>query len=79
LVFSSLKPLEGDGRRIVFRCYNATGQPVEGRLLTASPFESAERTRADEREGGRVVLEDNGTAVRFLAGPHEIVTLVLTP
>jgi mannosylglycerate hydrolase len=79
LVFSSLKPLEGEGRRIVFRCYNATGGRVEGRLLTASPFESAERTRADEREGRPVVLEDNGTVVRFVAGPHEIVTLVLTP
>jgi hypothetical protein len=79
LVFSSLKPAEGDGRRIVFRCYNATGEPVEGRLLTDSPLESVERTRADERAGRRLVLEDNGTAVRFVAGPHEIVTLLLTP
>jgi alpha-mannosidase len=79
LVFSSLKPAEADGRRIVFRCYNATGDPVEGRLLTDSPFESVERTRADEREGRPLVLEDNGTVVRFVAGPHEIVTLLLTP
>ena len=48
-------------------------------LLTASPFRSVERTRADERENRPVVLEDNGTAVRFVAGPHEIVTLVLAP
>jgi mannosylglycerate hydrolase len=79
LVFSSLKPSEGDGRRIVFRCYNATGEPVEGRLLTDSPLASVERTRADEREGRRLPLEDGGTEVRFMAGPHEIVTLVLTP
>jgi hypothetical protein len=79
LVFSSLKPAEGDGRRIVFRCYNATGGTVEGRLLTDSSLESVEQTRADEREGRRLVLEDNGTAVRFVAGPHAIVTLVLTP
>ena len=79
LVFSSLKPAEGEGRRIVFRCYNATGESVEGRLLTDSPLESVERTRADEREGRPLVLEDNGTAVRFVAGPHEIVTLMLTP
>jgi len=79
LVFSSLKPAEGDGRRIVFRCYNATGEPVEGRLLTDSPLESVERTRADERAGRPLVLEDNGTAVRFVAGPHEIVTLLLRP
>jgi alpha-mannosidase len=79
LVFSCLKPEEGDGGRIVFRCYNATGDPVEGRLLTDSPLESVERTRADEREGRPLVLEDGGAAVRFLAGPHEIVTLLLTP
>jgi alpha-mannosidase len=79
LVFSSLKPAEGDGRRIVFRCYNATGEPVEGRLLTDSSLESVEQTRADEREGRRLAVEDGGTEVRFTAGPHEIVTLVLTP
>jgi hypothetical protein len=79
LVFSSLKPAEGAGRRLVFRCYNATGNRVEGRLLTDSPLQSVERTRADEREGRPLVLEDGGTEVRFVAGPHEIVTLVLTP
>jgi alpha-mannosidase/mannosylglycerate hydrolase len=79
LVFSSLKPAEGDGQRIVCRCYNATGEPVEGRLLTGSPLASVERTRADEREGRRLTVEDGGTEVRFTAGPHEIVTLVLTP
>jgi alpha-mannosidase len=78
-VFSSLKPAEADGRRIVFRCYNATGGPVEGRLLTDSPLGSVERARADERDGRPLGLEDNGTAARFVAGPHEIVTLVLTP
>jgi hypothetical protein len=71
--------VEGGGRGLVFRCYNATGQTVEGRLLTDSALESAERTRADEREGRRLALEDGGTEVRFTAGPHEIVTLVLTP
>jgi alpha-mannosidase len=78
LVFSSLKPAEGDGRRIVFRCYNATGKPVEGRLLTDSPLESVEQTRADERRGRLLALEDGGTAVRFVARPNEIVTLLLT-
>ena len=79
LVFSSLKPVEGEHRRIVFRCYNATGQAVEGRLLTDSPLEAVERTRADEREGERLALEVGGTAVRFTAGPHEIVTLIVIP
>ncbi|HEY7505234.1 MAG TPA: glycoside hydrolase family 38 C-terminal domain-containing protein [Gemmatimonadales bacterium] len=79
LVFSSLKAVEGERRRIVFRCYNATGEQVEGRLLTDSPLESVERTRADEREDRRLAMENGGTEVRFTAGPHEIVTLVLTP
>jgi alpha-mannosidase len=79
LVFSSLKPAEAGGRRIVFRCYNATATSVVGRLLTDSPLESVERTRADEREGRPLTPEDDGTAVRFVAGPHEIVTLVLAP
>ena len=79
LVFSSLKPGEGDDRRIVFRCYNATAAPVEGRLLAASPFLSVERSRADEEDRRRLALENGGTEVRFTAGPHQIVTLLLTP
>jgi mannosylglycerate hydrolase len=79
LVFSSLKPAEGDDRRIVFRCYNVTGEPVEGRLLTGARLQSVERTRADEREGRALELEDGDTAVRFVAGPYEIVTLSVIP
>jgi alpha-mannosidase len=79
LVFSSLKPAEGDGRRLVFRCYNASGESVEGRLLTYSALESVEQTRADERKGRRLAVEEGGTEVRFTAGPYEIVTLALTP
>ena len=79
LVFSSLKPAEEGERRVVFRCYNATGESVEGRVLLGSRLAGAERTRADEREGVALELEDGGRAVRFTAGPHGIVTLLLTP
>ncbi len=79
LVFSALKPAEGDARRLVFRCYNATGSRVEGRLVAGTALGSVERTLADEREGERLALEAGGTGVRFTAGPYEIVSLLLTP
>ena len=78
LVFSSLKPAaEGDG--IVFRCYNATGSAVAGRVVFAGPVTDVARVRADEREPEPLPLSDSGLSVRFAAGPHEIVTLLLTP
>jgi mannosylglycerate hydrolase len=77
LVFSSLKPAaEGDG--VVFRCYNATGDAVEGRLELAAPLAAAARVRADEREAIPLPLEANRSTVRFTAGPYEIVTLLLS-
>jgi mannosylglycerate hydrolase len=79
LVFSALKPAEGDGSELVFRCYNASGEAVEGRLRVGAPLASAARSRADEREPEALELEEGGTAVRFTAGPHAIVTLLLTP
>ena len=74
LVFSSLKPADkGDG--IVLRCYNATGKEVEGRVELAAPIMAAARVRADEQEPVSLRLGPNRSSVRFLAGPHEIVTL----
>jgi mannosylglycerate hydrolase len=78
LVFSSLKPAEGDEGRMVFRCYNATAERVEGRLVLAARLASVERATADERVGEPCALESGGTAVRFTAAPHGIVTLLLT-
>ena len=51
------------------------------RLLLAAGYAPVfpERTLADERAGERLALEDGGTAVRFGAGPHEIVTLTVIP
>jgi hypothetical protein len=77
LVFSSLKPAEGDSRRLVFRCYNATGARVEGRLIAEEGLGAVARTLADEREVEWLALEQGGRAVRFAAGPHEIVSLAV--
>jgi alpha-mannosidase len=78
LVFSSLKPAaEGDG--LVFRCYNATGSEVAGRVELGTPVAAVARVRADERDPQSLPLGDNGLSVSFAAGPHEIVTLLLMP
>ncbi len=78
LVFSSLKPAAvGDG--VVFRCYNATGSAVAGRVEFATPVAAVARARADEREPELLALDAERTSVEFDAGPHEIVTLLLTP
>jgi mannosylglycerate hydrolase len=83
LVFSSLKPAEeGDGpedRRIVFRCYNAAAAEVDGRLHLGAPAARIERVRADEQEPSSLPLDDSRSSVRFTAGPHEIITLLITP
>jgi len=78
LVFSSLKPA-ADGDGIVFRCYNATGSEVAGRVELGTPVAAVARVRADEREPQPLPLGENGSSVRFAAGPHKIVTLLLTP
>jgi alpha-mannosidase len=78
LVFSALKPA-ADGDGIVLRCYNATGSDVVGQLELAAPLAAAAKPRADERESQPLELGPNRCSVRFDAGPHEIVTLLLTP
>jgi hypothetical protein len=62
----------------VFRCYNATGERVVGRVRTDTPLAAAERVRADEREPETLELEEGGTVVGFAADPYAIVTLRLT-
>jgi alpha-mannosidase len=78
LVFSSLKPA-AEGDDIVFRCHNATGSEVGGRVVFATPVAAVARAHADEREPQPLPLDAEGTSVEFDAGPHEIVTLLLTP
>lgn len=77
LVFSALKPGEGDPRDVVLRCYNPDDRPVAGAWRFSTPVTAAFRTRLDEREPVPLVLEDGGRVVRFTAGPCEIVTVMV--
>jgi mannosylglycerate hydrolase len=75
LVFSALKPAE-DNDGIILRCYNARATPTEGAWRMTFAVDSAKRVRADEREPSQLTVED-GRVVRFHAGPHEIVSVLV--
>ena len=77
LVFSSLKPAQL-GSPLVLRCYNATGRKVAGAWRLGTGVKTAHRVRADEREAVALVLEQRGNVVRFVAEPHEIVSILVT-
>jgi alpha-mannosidase len=78
LVLSCVKPAD-EGDAIVLRCYNARGEPVEGRWRLDRPAARAILQRADERGGTELALADDGRAVPFHAGPHALVTIAITP
>lgn len=77
LVFSSLKPAQ-IGSPLVLRCYNATGRKAAGAWRFSNGVKTAHRVRADEREAVALVLEQRGNIVRFVAEPHEIVSILVT-
>jgi mannosylglycerate hydrolase len=77
LVFASLKPAQL-GSPLVLRCYNATGRKVAGAWRFGNGVKTAHRVRADEREAVALVLEQRGNIVRFVAEPHEIVSILVT-
>jgi len=77
LVVSSVKPAQA-GSPVVLRCYNATSRKVAGAWRFGEGVKSAHRVRADERESLALVLEGRGQRVRFVAGPHEVVTILVT-
>ena len=77
LVFSALKPAQ-IGSPMVLRCYNATGRKVSGAWRFGHGVKTAHRVRADEREAVALVLEQRGNIVRFVAEPHEIVSILVT-
>ncbi|MGH7499634.1 MAG: glycoside hydrolase family 38 C-terminal domain-containing protein [Gemmatimonadales bacterium] len=78
IVFSALKPAE-NGEGVVFRCYNAQTTMAKGWCRFPFPVASAERVRADEREGVALPVEADRRTVRFTAGGREIVTLLVRP
>ena len=77
LVFSALKPAQ-IGSPMVLRCYNATGRKTAGAWRFSNGVKTAHRVRADEREAVALVLEQRGNIVRFVAEPHEIVSILVT-
>ena len=77
LVFSALKPAQ-IGSPMVLRCYNATSRKVTGAWRFGNGVKTAHRVRADEREAVALVLEQRGNIVRFVAEPHEIVSILVT-
>jgi len=77
LVFSALKPAQ-IGSPAVLRCYNTTGRKVSGAWRFGHGVKTAHRVRADEREAVALVLEQRGNIVRFVAEPHEIVSILVT-
>lgn len=77
LVFSALKPAQ-IGSPMVLRCYNATSRKTAGAWRFGEGIKTAHRVRADEREAVALVLEQRGRIVRFVADPHEIVSILAT-
>ncbi len=77
LVPSAIKPAQV-GSSMILRCYNATGRKAAGAWRFGDPVRSAHRVRADERESVALVLENRGRTIRFVAEPHEIVTIMVT-
>jgi hypothetical protein len=77
LVLSTVKPAQA-GSPMVLRCYNATGRKVPGAWRFGDGVRSAHRVRADERASAPLVLEGRGKTVRFVAEPHELVTILVT-
>jgi alpha-mannosidase len=77
LVFSALKPAQ-IGSPMVLRCYNATDRKTAGAWRLSNGVKTAHRVRADEREAVALVLEQRGNVVRFVAEPHELVSILVT-
>jgi alpha-mannosidase len=77
LVLSAVKPAQ-QGSPLVLRCYNATDRKTAGAWRFGEGVKSAHRVRADERESVALVLEGRGKTVRFVAEPHEVVTILVT-
>jgi alpha-mannosidase len=76
LAFSALKETE-DGNGLVLRCVNRLDQVVDGEWSVDSSkrLGEAHKARLDETPFERLDLARN--SVRFRAGPHEIVTIVV--
>ncbi|HYT69972.1 MAG TPA: glycosyl hydrolase-related protein, partial [Gemmatimonadales bacterium] len=77
LVLSAVKPAQ-QGSPMLLRCFNAASRKAAGAWRFGDGVKSAHRVRADERESRALVLEGRGKTVRFVAEPHEIVTILVS-
>jgi alpha-mannosidase len=74
LAFLACKTSE-DGEWTVLRCVNLTEQPVAGAWRCGFPIARATRVRLDETSP--VPIEATDGRVAFVAGPREIVTVLV--
>jgi alpha-mannosidase len=74
LAFSTIKESE-DGRWLVLRCVNLTGEPVEGAWRFPFAVDEAHFARLDETIGAPARVD--GQEVRFTAEARAIVTLLV--
>jgi alpha-mannosidase len=74
LVLSAVKPPE-TGAGLILRCCNATDQARDGTWWVTPAPVAAWRVRADERSPEPMPVDQRTGALRFQAGPREIVTV----
>lgn len=74
LAFSACKPAV-DGAGVVLRCVNLIHLPVRAEWRVPFPIARAQRARLDEEAIGE--LDVAGRAIPFVAGPREVVTVVV--
>jgi hypothetical protein len=77
LVFSAMKPADA-GDDLVLRCWNVREEETVGCWRFARPVARARLVRADETGVRDLPLTPDGRSVEFSAGPHAIVTLIVS-
>jgi hypothetical protein len=76
LAFKALKPRD-DGPGVVLRCVNLTAGPVAGAWRWPGPILRAFRARLDETVLEQLEPANDRREIRFVAGPREIVTIIV--
>jgi alpha-mannosidase len=77
LVFSAAKPADS-ADDLVLRCWNIREEETAGCWRFARPVARARLVRADETGVRDLPLTPDGRSVEFSAGPHAIVTLIVS-
>ena len=77
MAFSAAKPADA-GDDLVLRCWNVREEETVGRWRFALPIARARLVRADETGARDLPIAPDGRSVEFPAGPHAIVTLIVS-